>query len=215
MIQTLLKLGLHISWDKSELIPSTSRLYIGFRIIIDTKEGIPIIKVPGDRMRKLCWLIRNTLSKGYTTARGLAKITGLCISVTKAVLPGKLLLRNTYRLVASRCNWDSTLILDPPTIKDLTWWIQATHLWNGAPLLCKPVDIEMTTDASHVGWGATIPGLSAMGQWSRKWSHLHSNARELMAVLLAIHVFLTHLKGKHIRILTDNISTVAYFFLII
>ena len=210
VIQTLLKLGLHINWDKSEFVPSTSRLYIGFRIITDTKEGIPIIKVPGDRMRKLRRLIRNTLSKGYTTARGLAKITGLCISVTKAVLPGKLLLCNAYRLVASRCNWDSTLVLDPPTIKDLTWWIQATRSWNGAPLLCKPVDIEMTTDASHVGWGATIPGLSAMGQWSRKWSHLHSNARELMAVLLAIHAFLTHLKGKHIRILTDNISTVAY-----
>ena len=64
--------------------------------------------------------------------------------------------------------------------------------------------------ASHVGLGATIPGLSAMGQWSRKWSHLHSNARKLMAVLLAIHTFLTHLKGKHIWILTDNISTIAY-----
>ena len=38
---------------------------------------------------------------------------------------------------------------------------------------------------------------------------IHFNARELMAVLLTIYAFLTYLKFKNIRILTDNISTVT------
>ena len=43
---------------------------------------------------------------------------------------------------------------------------------NGVPLLCKPVDLEMTADVSHINWGATIPCFSAMGRWSQKWPNL-------------------------------------------
>ena len=150
VIQTLLILGHHINWDKSEPTPSTSHLYIGFRIINGTKEGTPIIKVPGDHMKKLCQLIRNIL-KRHTTTRRLAKITGLCISVTKAALPGKLILHHAYRLLASRCNWDPMQSYSGQTyiISGLTWWIPATHSCNGAPLLSKPVDDNRCQSPCH------------------------------------------------------------------
>ena len=47
-------------------------------------------------------------------------------------------------------------------------------------------------------------GHSAMGQWSQ--SNLHSNTHKLMVVLMA-----SHSKGKHIQVLTDNISSVACY----
>ena len=54
--------------------------------------------------------------------------------MVRAVAPGKLLLRNSYRLLRQRVSWDSHLTLDDPTRSDLQWWFDAlgTDGWNGA-----------------------------------------------------------------------------------
>ena len=41
-------------------------------------------------------------------------------------------------------------------------------------------------------------------------SNQHSNVRELMAILLSIRAFRPLLSGKHIQILSDNVTSVAY-----
>ena len=50
----------------------------------------------------------------------------------------------------------------------------------------------------------------AQGFWDIEMSQKHSNIRELMAVLLSIRAFRSHIENKTIQILSDNVTTVAY-----
>jgi len=73
-----------------------------------------MIKVPATRIRRLRHDIRLTLGRSTVNARVLARITGQGIAVTKAIVPGKLLLRNAYRLLDRGSSWDPPLLLDGP-----------------------------------------------------------------------------------------------------
>jgi hypothetical protein len=67
-----------------------------------------------------------------------------------------------------------------------------------------------TTDASSHGWGAAMDRLQVQGVWNQRVAYKHSNYRELLTILLAVHSFLPQLKGKVVQILTDNVTAAAY-----
>ena len=165
-----------------------------------------------NKIRKLRRSIVHALHSHSIPVRTLARIAGQCISMTKAIVPGKLLLRNIYRIIASRDNWDSIVCLDQPSIGDLKWWLHALKGWNRAPLKSKQVEIQVETDASASGWGGLISNtnICAAGIWNNRVSYMHSNFRELLAVLQTVRSLQTYLQGKEVQILSDNITTVAY-----
>ena len=211
LVHTLNDLGWKINSGKSQLVPDVSCSFIGFDICSQGVNG-PWIKVMQSKVRKLKSAIRRALSLNLLSARQLARIAGQCIAMTKAVLPARLLLRNIYRTIASKRDWQSMLFLDKHCREDLHWWLCALDQWNGAPLNLKSPDLQITVDASSYGWGAAITGteFEASGTWSKDISFRHSNYRELLAVLLALKSFQCQTRGKAVQILSDNITTVAY-----
>lgn len=64
-----------------------------------------IVKVQSSRISKLKRAIRRALKERYIKARSLVKIAGQCVSTAWAGTPGKLLLRNIYRLLSKRDSW--------------------------------------------------------------------------------------------------------------
>ena len=169
---------------------SMEKVFVGFRISTHRKEG-PWISVLPSKLHKLCQSIITCLSSKVVTARQLARVTGQCISMTKAILPAKLILRNCYRCLKNKESWDSEIQLTKSAVKDLEWWLTALKGWNRAPLTSKVVDLQVRTDASSAGWGGTVTSkqgeiLDAAGLWSREISYKHSNFRELMAVYMAL-----------------------------
>ena len=125
LVQTLENLGWIINQEKSSLNPETSKEYIGYKIITERQ---PMLKIPNARIRKLKRSLVGILQKTHATARLLARIAGQCISMTKAIIPGKLLLRNLYRLLAKKKGWDDVLEIDQATrqdFQDLIWWKRA------------------------------------------------------------------------------------------
>ena len=103
VIETLQQLGWKLNWEKCQLVPSKDRQFVGFLLC---SKGQPWVKVMPEKIRKLRRSINLLLSKDYVSARQLARVIGQCGSTTKAVIPGKLLLRNCYRVLASRNNWE-------------------------------------------------------------------------------------------------------------
>ena len=208
LLDTLCKLGWAINYDKSSLQPEESKTYIGYKITTGDK---PTLRIPNERIYKLRKDVKRILTHNTVNARMLARVAGQCISMAKAVLPAKLLLRNAYRLLASKTSWSDTLVLDMNTRKDLEWWVQALSTWNGAPIQTRPIDLQMETDASMSGWGAHIKGTSqlAAGFWNDRLAQMPSNYRELMAVLMALKSFNFH-PGSSVQVLTDNVTTMAY-----
>ena len=206
LLKTLRNLGLTVNWEKSSLDPEMTKEFIGYKVCT---AGIPTLKIPNARITKLKKTITRVLNLVGVRARVLARIAGQCIAMAKAILPGKLLLRNVYRLLATKKSWDQELILDAATRTDLEWWNQAVKSWNGNPIMLGPVDIQIETDASQTGWGAICQGHEAAGFWNCRMSMMPSNYREMMAILLALKSY-KNLDNKKVQVLTDNIAAAAY-----
>lgn len=208
-IKTLLRLGWKINWEKSSLVPKQEKVYIGYVINTSAKQ-YPEIRIPNSRIRKLKRDIHRALQKQCIKAKVLARVLGQCVSMTKAVLPAKLLLRNAYRVLAQRDSWDSIVYFDNASRKDLVWWETAIDTWNGRVLFPSAIEAQVMTDASNTGWGGYYNGMEANGYWNKRMTKMSINYRELMAVMLTLISFKHLLKGKNIQVLSDNITTIAY-----
>ena len=114
--------------------------------------------------------------------------------MSRAILPGKLLLRNLYRLLHQRQSWQDKLPLDTGTIRDIQWLDTALISWNGTKVVHRIIDLQLMADASETGWGAALIDKEARGIWSLEMSYEHSNVREMMTVLLALKSFRTLLQ---------------------
>ena len=159
----------HRGWtpniDKCDLTMTCRTTFVGFMITSDGDNG-PWIKVLPEKIRKLKRAIVRLLHNAReVSVRTIARVAGQCIAMSKAIVPGKLLLRNVYRTIVSRSGWDDTVSLSVNAVKDLLWWLKVLKSWNRAPLHCKPVDLQVETDASSIGWGSWMIGanISAAG----------------------------------------------------
>lgn len=208
VLNTLRQLGFHINLEKSSLNPEHSKEFLGYVIV--TNEDSVFLKVPKQRIHKVRSDIRRVLSRPSIRARTLARVIGQCVAMTKAILPGKLKLREAYRLLRSKTSWDSNLIWTDTARENLEWWFSAFKQWNGTTILPTAIDAQLVTDASKTGWGGMLNGKSAQGFWDRSIGQSHSNVREMWAVFMALVSFRQELRGKTFQIHSDNITTVAY-----
>ncbi len=206
------RLGWSVNQDKCDLQCSTSTQFIGYNVSSVGQQG-PWLQIPSKRIKNLRNHLRVALAASSVSARFLARIAGKCISMTRAVLLAKLLLRNLYRCLATKRDWSSVIYLDESCRNDLKWWFHALHSWNGAPLLRPPVDLhlQIETDTSNSGWGAWM-GHSNLcsGPWEKEVSFEHSNFKELLAVYRTLQTLESQVKNKAVQILSDNVMTVAY-----
>ncbi|XP_043199551.1 uncharacterized protein LOC122389279 isoform X1 [Amphibalanus amphitrite] len=168
-LDTLASLGLCVNWEKSCLEPSNVVSYLGFDVHCASEGELPFITVPKCKVSKLKQDIGRMLKRPTVSARLLARIAGRCISMMAAVFPAKLKLRNIYRLLNSRMSWDEAMPWSPEAREDLAWWLTSLDGWNGR-LLVPPAscDLQLSTDASETGWGATLStpvAQTASGFW--------------------------------------------------
>jgi hypothetical protein len=210
VLDTLGDLGWSINFEKSEIQAKTCAIYLGHKITSCGMSGYPEIAVTAARIRKLKRTIRRVLTRETIVARQLASFAGQCVAMAAVVLPAKLLLRACYRLLKTKNHWSSLLVINKEVRGELQWWLQYVQDWNVCPIVVRPVQLQLVTDASHIAWGATLGTLKASGQWNRRLACQSSNYREIMAILLAIQTFQDILKDKAVQILTDNATALAY-----
>lgn len=67
----------------------------------------------------------------------------------------------------------------------------------------------MTPDASLSAWGAVWQNRTARGLWTAQDRSEHINVLELRAVHMALQLFLPFLRGRHVLVRSDNVSTVS------
>lgn len=207
LMRTLKHFGLHLNLEKSMLTPSMQAEYLGMQINTD---GRPTFSVPRARIKKIRHEVSRTLRATVPfPARHLARLAGICVSTLRAILPGRMLLRNVYRQLCA-VDLDKTIVLSQGSREDLQWWLHALTNWNGAAALPLPSELTLTTDSSDLGWGATLGDKEARGSWTRSYSARHHiNARELEAVLLGLLSFKDLLRGRSVLLRSDNVTVVA------
>lgn len=177
---------------------------------MDSSDNKNIVKAQAKCVVKLKHCIRRLIRRERVFARELAQVVGQCISIAWVVTPGKLFLRNAYRLLGTQSSWSDSLPLTEPVLHELRWWLDSVDYWNSKEICTDLVHAQIITDASHLGWGAVYSDKVASGDWNSRVACLTSNEREMLAVLTALKAFAPLLIGLTVQVLTDNISTMAY-----
>ena len=204
-------LGFTIHPEKTVLVPSQEIEFLGF--VLNSVEMK--IKLTDCKSGKIISKIKKLLYERKQTIRDLASAIGLLVATFPIHPYGKLHYRELERCKISSLKFQKgkynapCMPLSPSAISELHWWLK--HFKNANQSLQDiPVDCTIQTYASEQGWGATDRNTPTGGRWSSLEKN-HVNVLELKAILLALKSYFRHnCNVKHVHILTNNITALAY-----
>ena len=148
----------------------------------------------------------------------VAKVLGLMVSKFPGVEYGPLFYRNLQNqkidaLKRNAGNFEAYMSLNNESKNDINWWIKTISKIETCKLILRGnPDLTLRTDASGLGWGAQLNDngtcVETGGRWEGNELELHINAQELMAVQLSLKALCKKYRNCHIRIESDNATTV-------
>ena len=207
----LQKLGFTVHPTKSQLAPKTTVTFLGF--IIDSIAMT--VTLTEEKKQKILNLIDQVLSKQFVKIRLVASLIGNLVSSFPASFYGPLYYRKieiekSKAVKENRGNYEKYMTLSNDSKSEIQWWKTNMSSMN-APIQWPPITAEISTDASGKnGWGACMIGRIPIGGiWTAEEVGLHINEQEMLAVLNALRSFKNVLVGEHVRVLSDNTTTVA------
>ena len=202
-------LGFLVNLTKSDLTPSRNFQFLG--MVFDTSEWS--VKPSTDRVERLQNAIRALLPRSHASARELAQVLGAMEAMVPLVPLAGVHKRPFQREFSSRWShqdWEASIPLDDWFSQTTRSWLSDSFLLRGVPITLPPPVAELFTDASHRGWGAHALDHYVSGIWDSTTSTAHINSLELKAVTLALRALAPLLPVGHVRIRSDNATTIAY-----
>ena len=208
-IEILRSLGFTIHPEKSKFIPTQCITFLGF-ILNSVQMTITLILEKKEQILNLCHEI---LKEDVVTIRFLSKLIGNLVAAFPAVTLGPFYYRalemdKAKALRLSNGNYDASVRLSNEAKKELSWWI--TNIMSSLQHIHVPdPDITIYTDSSTLGWGVTDGKNPSRGRW--KADEINQiNVLELKAILIGVQTYCKGKNYKHVRVMSDNITTVSY-----
>ena len=201
-------LGFAINLKKSAHVPSQSLEYLGVTWNLrELKLSLPEAKV-----QKVLSLHRSTLNSDALSRRDLEGIIGF-LNFTAPFRPlGRLYLLPIIQWMNSHTsvhNRDSPVFLDNSLRRILDPWSNQRALSSPVPMHIPNPSEELMTDASLFGWSGVLLPHQVEGEWPQfLWFH-SMNWKELQAILLTVQHFLRRLRGKVVKVWSDNMTALA------
>ena len=212
LIYLLECLGFVVHPEKTVTTPTQEIEFLG--MVVDSRSME--LRVPGNKLKKIRQEAASVASQTpQPTAREVSRLLGKLNAVSQAIPPGPLFCRAMQRDLAASLgagdqHYDAPCPLSPSAREELTWWSDQLTGWNGKSLVLRKPDLQIESDASRIGWGASCNGVQTGGPWSQKETRYHINCLELLAATLAARTFLKGQENKRILLLIDNQTAVAY-----
>lgn len=209
-IQVLASLGLAINYNKSNLVPSTRCKYLGF--IIDSKQYS--LELPEDKRLRLIKFIKKFRLQKSCKIRDFSQLVGYLVASCPAIAYGwvycKQFEQEKYKGLLSCSNdYNQNMIISAELASDFLWW--ETNLSNSYnPIRKFNFKIEIYSDASLSGWGASCGNQKTQGLWNALEKKQHINHLELLAATLALKCFASHLSSCEILLRIDNTTAISY-----
>ena len=205
------KLGFVVHREKSVLKPQRKIKYLGF--VLNSEEMT--VTLPLERQDKILSACLTLEGKCSATIREVAQVIGQLIATFPAAQWGPLYYRSLDKdkckaLKKHKGNFEAVMEISHEGKLELQWWIQ-----NIKDVHCtldrEEPGTEICTDASTSGgWGAVCGSKQTGGRWTEHEQSLHINVLELLAIEYGLKSFKDEVKGKHVKVLTDNTCAVAY-----
>ena len=166
------------------------------------------------KVYKILALCRFFRAKRLFTIRHVASLIGTHVSTFPGIELGSLhyrrLERDKYRCLRYTLgDFEGLMSLSPGSIGDLNWWIVSLPSANRSTDHEVP-DVTLTSDASPRDWGTASGTACTHGLWSEAETTYHINVLELLAVELGLRSLLIDFQNQHIRVVSDNTTTVSY-----
>jgi len=208
-LNMLKKLGFIIHEEKSQLRPCQKIEHLGF--VFDSLEMT--VTVNTDKIAKLRDIAKSLLAKKTPTIRQVAQLIGTMVSCFPGVEYGQLFYRRlemlkAFHLKVARGDFEARMHLSPDTKDDIKWWIH--NVGMGKQISHGVPDLDIKTDASFKGWGAVTSFSQTGGRWNQSEIEGSINVLEMKAVFFGLKALCSLIRDTHIKVLTDNTTTVAY-----
>ena len=144
----------------------------------------------------------------------MARLVGLMVAAIPAVEMGKLHYRTLERekiaaLKQAKGNYGGWMQISREMKTEIKWWIDNVAAESRKIIRDNP-NMEIYTDASGIGWGGHVNGVSTGGSWRTGEHELHINVLEIKAILFTLMAFGKQVRGKHVKVFCDNQTAVTY-----
>ncbi|XP_048024136.1 LOW QUALITY PROTEIN: uncharacterized protein LOC125253920 [Megalobrama amblycephala] len=205
------RLGLRLNAKKSVLSPAQRTTFLG--VVWDSV--VMQARLSPARIESILSTVNQIRLGQSLTVKQFQRLLGLMAAASNVIPFGLLYMRPLQwwlrtRGFSPRGNPFRMIKVTRRCLRALDMWKKPWFLSQG-PVLGAPCRRKMlTTDASLTGWGAILDGRPTQGLWSEHHLSWHINCLEMMAVFLALRVFLPDLRGHHVLVRSDNTSVVAY-----
>jgi hypothetical protein len=204
-------LGFMISQKKSILEPTKRIEFLG--VVIDSEKML--VNLTEKKTRKILEKVEVLKGLETCTIRHLAQVLGVLQATSPAnpVAPlyTKIMERvKNEELKKNRGKFDREMNIPQEIKGELNWWERNLATLQ-APITRGEPELVLCTDASLLGWGCYDKQTkqSFGGRWNVMEGEQHINALELRAVELALRTKCREVYSKHVRIYSDNMTTVA------
>ena len=206
-IDLLQRLGFHINWKKSVLVPQKRLEYLG--VLLDLEAMT--FSLPREKVERVLDLIK--VSKETSVKRAdLESLVGF-LGFAASYLPlGRLWvkpLQSWMNLHSSPFARQEEVVLDEAFRDALLPWSDRAFLEASIPIQSGYPSQVLMTDASLWGWGGVVPPYQVHGIWEPEMRNRSMNWLELKAIHLALLHFLPLLKGRCVSLRSDNMTALA------
>ena len=212
--QMLEHLGFIVHPKKSVFKPTQEIEYLGF--VINSRQMK--VFLPDLKKQEIKDECASLLATAKPTIKMVARVIGKFVAAFPAVQYGPLHYRalekeKTAALKANFGHYDRKMQLSDEAKIEVQWWLQNVDEAYSCIYREKP-DVELTSDASGLGWGATDGSTHIGGRWNEIEAIIAAkneiNYLELLAAFFALKSFCGDLHNVHVKLNIDNTTAVAY-----
>ena len=198
--------------------PAQVMPFLGFQI--DTvKQRLAIPKDKLDNYTRFLHQIIEDEYHNHLTVRNLESLLGKLNHVAEVMVHGRPRLRSTRQCIPGGGHYhphpNKKIEFSPEAREDIHWWLALFQQAQDHPLWVPfwhhhpPIHCRLYSDASgDHGFGLVIGTKVYQGAWSQKGLAYSSTYKELVPVLLALHLLPQEAAGSLVVATTDNLSNV-------
>ena len=212
VVSHLTSLGFQLNLEKSSLVPSQRATFLGVMLDSTTLRA----RLSQERIDTFLTCARSLRLGNLVPYRTCMRIAGFMASTIHLIRLGGFHMRPfLHWMLALRIpssQGQQQVLVTEACARTLRPWLQVEFLTEGVSVGPVPYVRTITTDAGMSGWGAILDGRTPRGVWSSDLRSRHINYWELMAVYLALQRFEPLVLGCHVRIRTDNMTTMCYIY---
>lgn len=202
-------LGVPIAPEKT-VGPRTVLPFVGITLDTINSEA----RLPEDKLQKCRTLLTAFYKRRKVTLRELQSLIGLLNFTCSVVLPGRAFLRRIIDLTKGLQRPHHRIRLTKQTKQDMLVWLHFLDNYNGRTFFINEKweanpTLELFTDAAgSKGYGAIFGNHWLCGEWPDDWKSLNIAFLEFFPIVIALHVWGTHMTDRCVMFTTDNAALV-------